>query len=185
MFGSALDTEIRAAAQRYNLPHLLLEAMVMTESDGNSGVWRYEPRYRYLVDVETGSPFRPLTAAENASEQAPADFPHPRHSSRDTEWVGQQASWGPLQVMGAVARELGFRHPFPLLCTAGYGIEYGAKHLHLLRLRFLKKYGWMGVVAAYNAGAPRYDAIGKFQNQAYVDSVARQGGFQFDERDYE
>lgn len=170
---------IQECATRFEIPAPLLYALVMVESGGDTHAWRVEPPYRYLVDVDTGEPFRPLTPEETRSESAPEDFPHPKHSSRDTEWWGQQCSWGPMQVMGAVAREYGFRHPFPVLCSGAFGIEYGAKHLHRLALRFLGKHHWEGVVAAYNAGSPRYGADGKFKNQRYVDKVRAQGGFNF------
>lgn len=177
MISSAMVAAIEDSARRYNLPPQLIKAIVLTESSGDIHAWKVEPAYRYLVDCETGKPFRALTAAENASERAPADFPRPKYSSRDTEWWGQQASWGPMQVMGAVARELGYRQPFPALCTIAYGIDIGCQHLSNLRGRFLERHSWFGVAAAYNAGSPRYDDSGKFVNEDYVTKIAFNGGF--------
>ncbi len=180
----ALNTELDAAARRYSLPLPLLVAMAYVESAGDVYAYKVEPPYRYLVDVSTGRPFRKLSTAEIASEIAPRDFAHFPHSSRDTEWWGQQASWGPLQIMGAVAREYGYRDPFPRLCTASQGVQYGAQHLHNLRRRFLATHGWEGVAAAYNAGSPRRQLDGQWENQAYVDKVRKQGGFQFNAEDF-
>ncbi len=155
----------------------LVEAIIQVESNGNVFAYRVEPPYRYLVDVNTGKPFRRLTSAEGKSERAPKDFPYfPRVSSRDTEWLGQQASWGPMQIMGAVARELGFNGAFPELCGP-VGVLYGCKHLANLHKRFYQAHGIRGVIAAYNAGRPRVTVNAQgyrvFRNQGYVDKVWR------------
>lgn len=175
----ALRAEIIAASHRTGIPAPLIAGIVETESAGDIHAYRVEPPYRYLVDVTTGKPFRTLTPAERLSETAPPDFEHPAYSSRDTEWWGQQASWGPMQVMGAVARENGFKQPFPALCTLAYGITYGAMQLDVLHGRFYAEHGWEGVAAAYNAGSVRFDNHGKFVNQRYVNKVAAAGGFDF------
>jgi len=167
-------------AHAKNIPATLAHAMAEHESGLDLYAYRVEPPYRYLVDMRTGRPFRTLTGAENRSERAPDDFPYDWHvSSRDTEWWGQQASWGVLQLMGAVARELGFRGRFPHLCDADVGLTYALSHLNALKQRFLEKHGWRGVVAAYNAGSPRYDDAGAFVNQSYVDAIEKLGGFDF------
>ena len=178
MISTMMQNEIDIAAKRYNLPRQLIAGIILTESGGDLYAYKTEPAYRYLVDITTGRPFRSLTPAEIASETAPADFPHLTISSRDTEWWGQQASWGPMQVMGAVARELGYLQPFPALCSLAYGIDIGCHHLATLRDRFLNRYGWRGVAASYNAGIPREVTPGVFTNQEYVDRVARNHGFE-------
>lgn len=162
---------------QYELPFSLVRAIVKVESNDDIYAYRVEPAYRYLVNIHSHRPFRSLTREEGRSERAPSDFPYwPRISSRDTEWWGQQASWGPMQIMGAVAREYGFTESFPALCGP-LGVKYGCHHLHHLRLRFHVNHGWDGVAAAYNAGSPRYTLAGDFENQIYVDKVARHGGF--------
>lgn len=171
---------VRQEARRRLLPAQLVYSIARIESTNDETAWRVEPPYRYLVNVITCKPFRTLTAAEIASEKAPADFPfHSQLSSRDTEWWGQQASWGPLQVMGAVAREYGFAGHFPELCGRP-GIAYGVRHLAHLRDRFLEKHGWEGVIAAYNAGSPRRGTDGHFVNARYVEHVVAAGGLKFD-----
>lgn len=170
-----IDILIPRVARDQHLPASLVEAIVRTESAGVATRWRVEPRYRYLWDVKHGRPFRALTHAEIASEEAPADFHAIHGSSRDTEWWGQQASWGPMQIMGAVAREHGYSGDFPGLCDPLAGLRWGCAHLAQLRDAYLARYGWPGVVAAYNAGSPRR-AGGQWVNQSYVDAVADNGG---------
>lgn len=135
------DAMIRAAAAKYSLPWALVKAIVHTESSGNPWAYRYEPHYKYLV----GS------------------------NLRVTEQVGQQTSWGLMQVMGAVAREHGFTGWFPELCQPALGLEYGCRHLK----RYADQYGhWHDVIASYNAGSPR--KVGEqYVNQSYVDKVLR------------
>lgn len=161
-------------ARQHNLPAPLVMAIIEEESRWNPGAWRTEPNYRYLVNCRTGEPFRKLTEEENRSEVAPKDFPYlPQISSRNSEWIGQQASWGPMQVMGAVAREYGFLGVFPELSGAK-GVDFGCIHLDELRKRFIGEHGWEGVVAAYNAGSPRRRVKhGLWVNQDYVNKVSK------------
>ena len=79
-------------------------------------------------------------------------------------------SWGPMQVMGAVAWELGFRGHFVDLCDTRTGIEYGCKKLKELML----KYNSMeDAVSAYNAGRPAKTKGGLYINEQYVDGVMK------------
>ena len=141
---------IRSTANVYGIDANLLEAVVIKESSGNPWAWNPEPAYRYLWDVRKGRPFRPLTSAEVRAKFPPADFPALVGDS-DHEWWGQQASWGLLQLMGAVARELGYKAPYlPSLCNPATNLTWGAKHLSA-RLQ------WAGgdkrtALAGYNAG---------------------------------
>lgn len=171
-----IQLSIKIHATPLDLPQQLVRAMVFVESGGDHFAWNPEPRYRYLWDVARDRPFRPLKADEIASEIPPPDF-RSLAGDRDAEWWGQQASWGPLQVMGAVARELRFDQHFPALCDASLGIQVGVRHLDNLRRRFFARDGWHGVAAAYNAGSPRRRADGAFENQPYVDKIAAAGGF--------
>lgn len=173
---TATEVAVAIHAKKHALPPPLVRAMVCVESAGDSFAWNPEPQYRYLWDVARRAPFRALKPAEIASEIPPTDFPV-LIGDRDAEWWGQQASWGLMQVMGAVAREHGFTGHLPGLCDSFKGLEYGCQHLAALRDRYLKLHGWPGVVCAYNAGSPRLDAAGHFVNQIYADKVARQGGF--------
>ncbi|WP_448215293.1 hypothetical protein [Endozoicomonas sp. 2B-B] len=163
-------------AQIFDLPLVLILAIIKVESAGNIFAMRMEPPYRYLVDVRNNAPFRELTREENRQDKAPGDFPYIRGvCSRDSEWMGQQCSWGPMQVMGAVAREHGFRGHFPQLCTVSDGVFYGCKHLARYRKVYFERYGWKGVAAAYNAGSVRFGSDCQLVNQNYVDKVADYG----------
>lgn len=127
--------------ERGDLPVALVRAFCLVESSNNPWAFRYEPTYKWLV----GTP-EMLTATERA---------------------GQMISWGLMQVMGGVARELGFKNDFPLLTDPALGLSYGMQHLrhYLARHRT-----WPETIAAYNAGSPR--RIGTvFVNQSYVDKI--------------
>ena len=144
MDNTELTTLIKAAASRRSLPWELVYAICQVESSLTPAAIRHEPRYRWLVgDNETMSP---------------------------TERQDQMTSWGLMQVMGAVARELGHTGPLSDLLDPPTGLFYGCLHLR----RFRAKYDiWPDVIAAYNAGSPRRVAgpIGPYVNQSYVDKV--------------
>ena len=144
MDNAELTTLIKSAASRRSLPWELVYAICQVESSLNPSAIRHEPRYRWLVgDNETMSP---------------------------TERQDQMTSWGLMQVMGAVARELGHTGPLSDLLDPPTGLFYGCLHLR----RFRAKYDiWPDVIAAYNAGSPRRVAgpIGPYVNQSYVDKV--------------
>lgn len=165
----SLTDEISSAVAGSKIPASIVAAVCWVESSGDVTAWRPEHAYRYLWDVRRNAPFRPLTLDERDSETPPADF-YSLAGAKAAEWWGQQASWGPMQIMGAVARELGFTGQFPGLCSAFAGVLYGCKHLENLHKRFFERYGWDGVVAAYNAGSPRL-VDRRFQNQEYVDKI--------------
>lgn len=158
--------EITAAATGSGLQASLLGALVLKESSGNPAAWNPEPHYRYLMDVRTWRPFRQLTAAEIASERPPADF-HSIAGDPDQEWWAQQASWGLTQVMGGVARELGYREPWipNLLRDTQRVLILGARHL----ARQVSRWGTVERgLSAYNAGSPV-----ESNRRPYVDVVLR------------
>lgn len=165
---------IQDEAKRHDLPATMVEAIILVESDNNLNAIRVEPAYRYLYDVVKQQPFRALRNGEVNCAKAPKDFPYlSKLGSRDTEWGGQRASWGPMQVMGAVARERGFGDPFPALCSNEWGVYWGCQHLSWLTDRYQKDYGWEGVISSYNQGSPRKDENGNYCNQTYVNKVLR------------
>ena len=166
---------LRDHAKACGLPWVLVEAIVAVESGGNPHAWRAEPHYRYFWDCGKHCPFRYLNKAEVDSACAPEDFDYYEDfGSRDTEWYGQQASWGPMLVMGAVARERGFDGWFTELCSSDEGIYWGCRHLQCLVNHYYDGDGWPGVISAYNQGSPRKDDSGRFCNQGYVDMVLAQ-----------
>lgn len=149
---------IVAVANRYAIPTYLLAAICAKESGFDPWAWNPEPQYRYLWDVAKGEPFRRLTVEESRSEAPPADFPR-IGGDRDQEWWGQQSSWGMAQIMGAVAREYGFRGVFfPQLSDPEVGLEYACRFLR----RLLSRYDQQDAVSAYNAGRPTIDNYDKY-----------------------
>lgn len=114
---TAFTGDITILARRIGLDPDLVEALVIVESGGDPDAWKPEPRYPYLWDVREGKPFRELTLEESIRNFPPKDFPALAGSSIQ-EWQGQRASWGLMQVMGAVAREYGFTGPYlTTLCS--------------------------------------------------------------------
>lgn len=47
----------------------------------------------------------------------------------DTESYARSFSWGLMQIMGQVARELGYKGHLAALCDPGVGLEWGCQHL--------------------------------------------------------
>lgn len=182
VLNSKLTVIAQAMAEGHGLPFQLVRAHIIVESRGDTFAWRCEPEYRYVWDNLYDRAFRALTPAEIASATPPADFGVPPNlsCSKTTEWWAQRASWGPMQIMGAVAREKGFTGNIPQLCDSdgSLGVSYGCQLLKDFITRYLSAHGYRGVSAAYNAGSPRYLADGKtFVNQSYVDQIAAAGGF--------
>lgn len=145
-----MKSDALAAAERHGLPPDMVLAVITIESSWEPYAWNPEPRYRYLWDVRQRRPFRALTSDEVTSKFPPSDF-STLAGDADQEFWGQQASWGLMQVMGAVAREHGFRGAYlPMLCDPLLNLEYGCKHLAM-------QYRWARsnitqTLAAYNGG---------------------------------
>lgn len=143
----------RIAAAQTGVPVDLILAIVEVESGGNQWAWNPEPHYRWFWDVRRNRPFRQLFPGESDSEYPPQDFPC-LAGDRDQEWWGQQASWGLMQTMGAVARENGFTGPFLTeLCDPATSLKFGTRHLHRLMQRIPTV---DGVISAYNTGSPQH-----------------------------
>jgi hypothetical protein len=164
---------LQSTAARHGLSPLLVGAIMNVESGGNEYAWNPEPKYRWFWDVRDNKPFRTLTPVEADSKIPPRDF-RALAGDPDQEWWAQQASWGLMQVMGAVARELGYTRKYlTQLTDPEDSLEYGCRKLLQLKGRFHQGHGWEGVVAAYNAGTPRRTTTGQFVNQGYVDKVMK------------
>lgn len=150
---NSLDAIIEAAALDHGLPAGIVAAIVQVESTANTFASRYEPDYAYLWNVKASKPYR-VRPEDRSLDRAPSDFSAPRGVSIHTEWISQQTSYGLMQVMGAVARELGFTGTFLThLCYPATGLDIGCRLLANLKRRYLAKYGWEGVLRGYNGGS--------------------------------
>lgn len=135
-------------AQENFIDPMLCVAIATVESNWNPWAVRYEPQWNYL--------FKPEYFAKRLA------------ITQSTESVLQSCSWGLMQVMGSVARELGFSEPLQQLCGPSYGVEIGCKKLFELKKKYKKE---QDIIAAYNAGSPVLTMDGKYKNQNYVDKV--------------
>lgn len=94
-----------AAAE--GLDPALVCAVVEQESNWQTWAIRYEPLFmsKYVAPLYTN------------------------HKITATEAYSRGFSWGLMQVMGQVARELGYAAPLPQLCDPHVGLLWGCKHL--------------------------------------------------------
>jgi len=124
-------------------------AIVIVESNGITCATRYEPRYRYTT--------HPHIYASNIG------------ITPGTEEIHQKTSWGLMQVMGGLARELGHTTHLTELCDPVVGLNYGCKYIKRLQETYDKR---TDVISAYNQGSPRKTKGGFYRNEAYVDKVS-------------
>lgn len=160
---------VDASAKEHGLDPRIVAAQIQIESGGDPYAWNPEPQYRYFWDLRHDRPFRTLDASELASEKPPADF-YCIKGDPDQEWWAQQASWGLMQIMGAVLREHGFAAPYlPQALEPDINIEYGCRHL-AKQLRASD--GDIRVaLARYNGGGYKNVAGLPLRNEAYVRKV--------------
>ncbi|MBT8187839.1 MAG: lytic transglycosylase domain-containing protein [Croceitalea sp.] len=139
-------TDISRICKEFEINPKIIAAIVMQESAGNPYATRYEDHYRWTLDIER--------------------FARKNRISRDTENMQQKTSWGLMQIMGGLARELGFEGPLVRLCEPEINLRLGIKHILNLKQRYSKNLS--DVIAAYNAGSPRKGADGLYVNNSYV-----------------
>ena len=135
-------------SKEHQIPFELVLAVIEKESAFNNMTYRYEELWRYHKNIEF--------------------FATKTRVSYNSEKHLQATSWGLMQVMGTVARELGFEGHFTELSDPGVGIEFGCRKLKQL----LKKYSTQDdAISSYNAGSPRRLPDGTYSNQEYVSKV--------------
>jgi len=142
---------VQEAALDVGLPISIVAGIVCQESSGwTNRKPRYEPGFfqRYILKI-------PGLGTE--------------------ERKGRATSWGPMQVMGQTAREMGYTAPFQNMLVLEIGLYWGCRYLKRLKARYFDEYGWEGVIAAFNAGSPR-KRNGRYVNQPYVDGVMWHAG---------
>lgn len=134
------DALVEAARDRGVRPALVV-GLAWKESSFQWWAGKHEPTYPYLWDVKANKPTRSEAVGSLGMV------------SQATELVFQRTSWGLLQVMGAVARELGFREVLlSHLLDARLSASYGAQ----LLANLLKRHNGdeADALSAYNAGSP-------------------------------
>lgn len=127
----------------------LAVAICGQESGFMPSVARYETNWSYLFEVEKYSKLLGITF--------------------QTEFQLQKFSWGPMQIMGSVARELGYEGHITELIIPKYGIYYGCSKLRSLSSRYSDQ---LDVIAAYNGGNAS-KVNGAYRNRQYVESVKK------------
>lgn len=98
-----LQDKARYYARLHGLDEALVCAVIEQESNWIPWAIRYEPAFqKRYVDPQNLGP---------------------------TETIARSISWGLMQLMGEVARELGFNGKMASLCDPAMGLEWGCKHL--------------------------------------------------------
>lgn len=138
--------EINFYANKYDLDKNHIAACIMTESNGNQYAARYEPSWKYMY--------------------FPRNYADKLGITLETEQSLQCTSYGLMQIMGSVCRELGFNEHLPILYTIQSNLDMGCNKLKQL----LKKCAKIEeAISAYNAGNVRRTDGGFFINQPHVD----------------
>lgn len=114
-------------ARRFATPKLdsdLILAVIWQESEGDEAAYRYEVGWRYFYDPKA------RVAMYDSSKSVEQNRSRAFAKLGATEFHSQSASFGLMQVMGAVAREHGIRGFVTSLCSSPVtAVEYGCKHL--------------------------------------------------------
>ncbi len=139
---------IQSTAHQYQMDPHLIGAIIHQESRGRSCAMRYEEDYRYLKD--------PVRLAKEMNLDP------------NEEETNQKTSYGLMQIMGGLARDLGYKGDLAKLCNPRLNLRLGARQLKVLHKRF----GSVELaLAAYNSGTPQFTKSGKLKNERYVQSV--------------
>lgn len=141
---------IKEAATANTVPWKVLAVITQVESGGEQYATRYEANYRWLYYT--------------------AQYANSLNITAVTEEMHQKTSWGYCQVMGANARENGFRLHMPELCKPELNFLYACKFIKKLASKYTER---EDVFAAYNAGSVIKTRGGLYTNQQYVDKCDR------------
>jgi len=182
-----LERLAREAATKYGLDPALVCALCEVESGWNPWAVRYEARYKWLVGFQCE--YLPLSkwvydtghniwySLPDILKQFNSIFIEDR-AAIQTELLHQQTSVGLMQIMGATARERGYRGWLTELCDPAVNLEWGCRHLRWM-LDHNNAYGLPDyrikpedLAAAWNEGT-RVVVNGKYANQSYVDRVVK------------
>ena len=107
----------------YGVEPGLLLAMVWQESSGDEAALRYEVGWRYFWNPKADDSLysKGWTVEQNRA--------HAWNVLGSTEFHSQSFSWGLLQVMGSVARELGLKGYLAKICEPQVGLKMGLLHM--------------------------------------------------------
>ncbi len=123
--------KIAHVADFFELDPIVVASICFVETRGETLATRYEPNWKYFKNV--------------------AYFAKMNGISEETEKVAQATSWGIMQVMGTVARELGLQSHLTTLIDIDQGLHYGCFKLSNL----VSKHGNIfKAISAYNTGSP-------------------------------
>lgn len=139
---------INEASRKYSVDPDLIAAIVWVESRGNSYAIRFEPAWKYHYKID--------------------EFSRRNNISYATERQLQSCSFGLMQVMGTVIRELGWEESLIKMFRPKINLVYGCKKIKKLMLKYENM---DDVISAYNQGMPKKDEFGNYKNQDYVDQV--------------
>lgn len=148
MINPIYEKQIQIAANHFKLDVDLITAICQVESAFRPFAARYEVNYKWTVAISAHSLRLGITY--------------------NTEEILQKTSYGLMQVMGGLARDLGFSRHLGELYIPEINLHYGCKYLRKLT----DKYGDEDkVISSYNQGSPRMKPSGVFENEVYVDKV--------------
>lgn len=147
MLKDDLKNIILVKALSYGVDPKLAQSIAQVESQYNPWSMRYEPNWMYY--------YNPLLYSKNLG------------TTLATERALQQISYGLMQIMGSVARELGFDEELPKLCDPALGAQYGCMKLADIKKNYSDE---QDIISAYNAGTPS-KVGGKYRNNDYVNKV--------------
>lgn len=149
LISDVLSEIIASTSSAFLVDPILVRAICIKESGLISWRTRFEPAWRYFV--------------------TPESFAGQLGITPETEKVHQQTSWGLMQLMGSVAREIGFDGHLTQLCDPEVGVHFGVKKI----MEIQKRYQSLDdIIAAYNAGTAIKHGD-QYMNQGYVDGVLR------------
>lgn len=126
-------------------------ALINVESGGITWRMAYEPKFRWVKDVQMHADRLGI--------------------SYETELVFQRASIGLMQIMGSVARELSFKDYLVRLVEPELGLYWGMLKLKKELVRHDRNL-W-NAISSYNQGGAYRTTKGDYKNQEYVNKVSR------------
>ena len=180
---SEMELLAREEAAKHGLDPALICALCEVESSWIPWAARHEAGYRWLYefDPEKGGTDKYTITDLRQNRWRPAIHigTNPAGSTMPTELIMQQTSWGLLQIMGATARERGFRSWLTELCDPQVNLEWGCRHLRWM-VDHNNAYGLPDyrvkpedLAAAWNTGSVRRGDDGELINVDYVRRAAK------------